>query len=179
MQKHVERGMICPSVQGVRIQQAIERVSVSKCKLGKRKLQVDPELNERRLRRDECRLHLEECLLLMDERLMVMDERRIQLEGQSIELERQSIELERQSIENDKQRSEIQISGVLNCVEAMTALDPSWKSDQRMVLQLQDVLTRDILRDYSSGAAGSANTGVQFTQRQRRRRFRSGKSSWK
>ena len=108
----------------------------------------------------------------MDERLMAMDERRIQLEGQSIELERQSIE-------NDKQRSEIQISAVLNCVEAMTALDPSWKSDQRMVLQLQDVLTRDILRDYSSGAAGSANTGVQFTPRQRRRRFRSGKSSWR
>jgi len=172
MQKHVARGMICPSVQGARIQQAIERVSVSKCKLGKRKLQDDPELNERRLRRDECRLHLEECLLLMDERLVAMDERRIQLEGQSIELERQSIE-------NEKQRSEIQISGVVNCAEAMTALDPSWKSDQRMVLQLQDVLTRDILRDYSSGAAGSANTSGQFTPRQRGRRFRSGKSRWR
>ena len=172
MQKHVARGMICPSVQGARIQQAIERVSVSKCKLGKRKLQDDPELNERRLRRDECRLHLEECLLLMDERLVAMDERRIQLEGQIIELERQSIE-------NEKQRSEIQISGVVNCAEALTALDPTWKSDQRMVLQLQDVLTRDILRDYSSGAAGSANTSGQFTPRQRGRRFRSGKSRWR
>jgi len=59
MHMPVERGLVWPSVQGVRIHKAIERVSVSKRKLDKRKLQDDVELNERRLRRDECRLHLE------------------------------------------------------------------------------------------------------------------------
>ena len=144
MQKHVERGITIPNGQGVPIQQAVEQFCISYADLGKRKLQDDLELDERR---------------------MSLDERRMLLQTQSIE--------------NEKQRSEIQISGVVNCAEALTALDPTWKSNQRMVLQLQDVLTRDILRDYSSGAAGSANTSGQFTPRQRGRWFRSGKSRWR
>ena len=123
-QKRVERGIMLPNGQGVHIQQAVEQVSIAKDELGKRKLQDDLELDERR---------------------QTLAERRMQLE--------------RQSIENDKQRAENRVSAVLKCTEAMTALDSSWKRDQRMVLQFQEVLTNGILHDSSTGAG---NTGGQM-----------------
>jgi len=126
-QKRVERGIVLPNGQGVHIQQAVEQVCVSQCDLGKRKLQDDLELDERRL-----------CL----------DERRMQLR--------------KQDIENDKQRAENRVSAVVRCTEAISVLNPEWKSDKRMVLQFQEVLSNGILHDSSTGAGNSGNTGGQI-----------------
>jgi len=70
-QKRVERGITLPDGQGVHIQQAVEQVSFSKGELGKRKLQDDLELDERRLN---------------------LEERRMQLQTQSIENDKQRAE---------------------------------------------------------------------------------------
>ena len=69
--KRVERGIILPNGQGVHIQQAVEQVCISQGDLGKRKLQDDLELDERR---------------------MSLDERRMQLQTQSIENDKQRAE---------------------------------------------------------------------------------------
>ena len=126
-QKRVERGIVLPNGQGVHIQQAVEQVCLSNADLGKRKLQDDLELEERRVS--------------LDERRML---------------------LQTQSIQNDKQRAENRISSVLNCTEAIAVLNPRWKSDQRMVLQFQEVLTNGILYDSSGGAGNSSNNGGQL-----------------
>ena len=133
-QKRVERGITLPDGQGVHIQQAVEQVSFSKGELGKRKLQDDLELDERRLN--------------LEERRML--------------LQTQSIENDKQRAENDKQRAENRVSTVLKCTEALYVLNPTWKSDQRMVLQFQEVLTNGILHDSSSGAGNSGNTAGQM-----------------
>jgi len=126
-QKRVERGIVLPNGQGVHIQQAVEQVCISNADLGKRKLQDDLELEERR-----------------------------------VSLEERRMLLQTQSIQNDKQRAENRISSVLNCTEAIAALNPRWKSDQRMVLQFQEVLTNGILYDSSGGAGNSSNNGGQL-----------------
>ena len=133
-QKRVERGILLPNGQGVHIQQAVEQVCVSQGDLGKRKLQDDLELDERRLS---------------------LDERRMQLQTQSIENDKQRVE-------NDKQRAENRVSVVLKCTDALFVLNPRWKSDQRMVLQFQEVLTNSVLHDSSNGAANSGNIGGQI-----------------
>jgi len=133
-QKRVERGIVLPNGQGVHIQAAVEQVSISKDELGKRKLQDDLELEERR---------------------QTLAERRMQLQ-------RQSIENDKQRAENNKQRADNRVSSVLKYTEAMTVLDPSWKRDQRMVLQFQEVLTNGILHDSSTDTGSSGNTGGQI-----------------
>ena len=101
------------------IQQAVEQVSFTKGELGKRKLQDDLELDERRLN---------------------LEERRMQLQTQSIENDKQRAE-------NDKQRAENRVSAVLKCIKALFELNPRWESDE-LVLQLQEVLTTGILHDF-------------------------------
>ena len=96
------------------------------------------ELGKRKLQND----------LELDERHQTLAERRIQLQSQSIE--------------NDKQRAENRVSAVLKCTEAMTALDPSWKRDQRIVLQFQEVLANGFFHNSSTGAGNSGNTGGQM-----------------
>ena len=146
--KHVKRGIMRPDEQGVHIPQSVAKVSILKSELGKRKLQDDIELDERRIS--------------LDERRVGLDERRIQLQ--------------KQSIENDKQHAENRISAVLKCMEAMTALDPSWRSNHRMVLHLQEVIINGILHDYSTSAGNTGSVGGKMKARQRRRRSPSAKS---
>jgi len=104
VQKRVERGIVLPDGKGVFIQQAVEHVSVAQGDIGKRKLQDDLELDERR---------------------MNLEERRMRLQ--------------RDGIENDRQRTENRVCAVLKYTEAIAMLNPNWKSDQRMVLQFQEV----------------------------------------
>ena len=140
-----------PNEQGVHIPQGVAKASISKYELGKRKLQDDIELDERHMSLDERRMSL-------DERLM---------------------QLQTQSIENDKQHAENRISAVFKCMEAMTTLDPSWRSNHRMVLQLQEVISNGILHDYSTSAGNTGRIGGKMKARQRRRRSPSGKSRWR
>jgi len=123
------------------VSRLVEKVSISNDELGKRKLQNDLELDERR---------------------QTLAERRIQLQSQSIENDKQRAENDKQRAENDKQRAENRVSAVLKCTEAMTALDPSWKRDQRIVLQFQEVLANGFFHDSSTGAGNSGNTGGQM-----------------
>jgi len=132
-------------------EQGVAKVSISKYELGKRKLQDDIELDERR---------------------MSLDERLMQLQTQSIENDKQSIEI-------DKQRAENRISAVFKCMEAMTTLDPSWRSNHHMVLQLQEVISNGILHDYSTSAGNTGRIGGKMKARQRRRRSPSGKWRWR
>ena len=78
-----------------------------------------------------------------------------------MQLQTQSTENDKQRVENDKQRAENRVSVVQKCTEALFVLNPRWKSDQRMVLQFQEVLTNGILHDSSTGAGNSGNTGGQ------------------
>jgi len=133
-QKRIERGIMLPNGQGVHIQQAVELVCIPPGDLGKRKLQDDLELEERR---------------------MSLDERRMQLQTQSIENDKQRVGI-------DKQRAENRVSIVLECTEAIFVLNPKWKSDHRMVLQFQEVLTNGVLHDSSTGAGNSSNVGGQI-----------------
>ena len=160
---HVECGIMRPNEQGVHIPQGVAKFSILKCELGKRKLQDDIELDERRMS--------------LDERRMQLQTQSIENDKQRVEIDKQRVEIDKQRIEIDKQRAENRISAVFKCMEAMTALDPSWKNNHRMVLQLQEVLINGILHDYSTSAGSTGSIGGgKMKARQRRLRFPSDRS---
>jgi len=128
-QKRVERGVLLPDGQGIQIQQAVEQVVISEGELGKRKIQEELDIEDRRL-------HFEE--------------RRVQLETLRIRNDKENIQ-------NEKERSNNRITHVLGNSDAMTALDSDWKQDRRLVLQLKEVLVNGVLYDSSTGTGGSAD----------------------
>jgi len=116
----------------------VEQVSISEHELGKRKLHDELELDERRLSLDERDIQLQEQHLENDKRRIENDMRRI-------ENDMRRIENDKQRIENDKRRIENQIRAVLDSLEAMTELNPSWKSDDLMFSEFKVALTNGIV----------------------------------
>jgi len=116
----------------------VEQVSISEHELGKRKLHDDLELDERRLSLDERDIQLQKQHLENDKRRIENDMRRI-------ENDKRRIANDKRRIENDKRRIENQIHAVLDSMEAMTELNPSWKSDDLMFSEFKVALTNGIV----------------------------------
>ena len=123
----------------------VEQVSISEHELGKRKLHDDLELDERRLSLDERDIQLQKQHLENDKRRIENDKRRIENDMRRIENDKRRIANDKRRIENDKRRIENQIHAVLDSMEAMTELNPSWKSDDLMFSEFKVALTNGIV----------------------------------
>jgi len=110
-----------------------DQVSISEHELGKRKLHDDLELDERRL-------SLDERDILLQKQHLENDKRRIENDMRRIENDKRRIANDKRRIENDKRRIENQIHAVLDSMEAMTELNPSWKSDDLMFSEFKVAL---------------------------------------
>jgi hypothetical protein len=122
VERLVERGVLLPNGQGIQIQQASQQViAPSDSDLGKRKISDDLNTVEIRHRNLEC-----------DKLLVEMQQ-----------MERQF------SIDNEKKKNDNRMSTVADFSKTMELINPKWKDDKRLILQVTDYLKNGIFNGSS------------------------------